>query len=1002
MSLAARCVSGVAALAAAAIVPVVVLAQGARQPVYVGARACARCHEGHAAGNQSSLWLLSAHSKAWATLATPEAKVMAQLSGIADDPEKAPVCLGCHATAAEAEAWERDPGFRVEDGVQCEKCHGPGSEYMAEDVMRDREKPRRAGLRVFSRARLRRLPLREGLARRRAPEPAARRRGRVDAARSPGAREPSGLHVSARGRSGTSGRTRAAVRGGRRVRCLPPGPEDGLPVQPVAAEPPRARLRQPLHAGRRAGREGDGRRRGPAGRAGLPEVPRDGRRTWAPVAETYDPMEGVGCEACHGVPREPRRGTSDEGRGTTTSAARDAALPPVTEKTCLGCHQAAHGKPFAFAEGEDAGRAPHPARGAGGGRRQVDGAFAAGRRTDARRAIRHGRLEGRAVVSRRALRHIQEPASTSRSGRTDARCGSPARLWHRRRRRCGTREGRARSPSAARPTTWPSAPTGRGPTSRTGWTTASRWSTWRRARWLQVIPVGDEPHGLLTDAARADALRAEHRLRRRLRHRRGHGREIEAAAGEPLALVARPVAGRHRMLVTNALSRFGGFRTAPRVRGDRARRRDGHGSATGSRGARGQPAAGRGVAPERRVRARHAQPHEEPRADDPHPPGLDDHQRPRASSGRTGASTRCCSTSRSGTSPTSTDVAFTPDGRQALVTSAGTDRVAVIDVEKLVGPARGGRPTRDRRDVLPNYLGALGGVRGQRTSASKDNPRGIAVAPDGATAWVANTLDDSVSVIDIARHEDRGAHRPRRADGGDAHPLGRAALPQRRITFQRQFACATCHPDGHVDGLTYDIEADGIGVSPVDNRTLRGIYDTAPFKWEGTNPTLAAAVRRPPGRVLHAHRSRSRPRSCRRSTTTPCTIPRPPNRYRPLGARAHRRPSAAARPSSSGTHERRPRDPAGGPLHLPATSRRSTPTGSTRDVGTQARPRPAGEVRRAPPEQHLRLGALPPQRHRQHPRGDLDACTTRDDTHGVTNDMTKDQLNDLIEYLKTL
>jgi cytochrome c peroxidase len=25
-----------------------------------------------------------------------------------------------------------------------------------------------------------------------------------------------------------------------------------------------------------------------------------------------------------------------------------------------------------------------------------------------------------------------------------------------------------------------------------------------------------------------------------------------------------------------------------------------------------------------------------------------------------------------------------------------------------------------------------------------------------------------------------------------------------------------------------------------------------------------------------------------------------------------------------------------------------------------------------------------------------------DDTHGVTNDLTKDQLNDLIEYLKTL
>ena len=31
-----------------------------------------------------------------------------------------------------------------------------------------------------------------------------------------------------------------------------------------------------------------------------------------------------------------------------------------------------------------------------------------------------------------------------------------------------------------------------------------------------------------------------------------------------------------------------------------------------------------------------------------------------------------------------TDVAFTPDGKTAVATSAGTDRVAVIDVEKLL------------------------------------------------------------------------------------------------------------------------------------------------------------------------------------------------------------------------------------------------------------------------------------------------------------------------------
>ena len=130
--------------------PVVLRAQAQKQPVYVGARACAQCHEGKAAGNQYSHWLASAHAKAWATLALPEAKAMARLSGIPDEPEQAPICLGCHATAADSEKWERDVGFRLEDGVQCEKCHGPGSEYMDEKVMRDPEAARRAGLRRFT------------------------------------------------------------------------------------------------------------------------------------------------------------------------------------------------------------------------------------------------------------------------------------------------------------------------------------------------------------------------------------------------------------------------------------------------------------------------------------------------------------------------------------------------------------------------------------------------------------------------------------------------------------------------------------------------------------------------------------------------------------------------------------------------------------------------------------------------------------------------------------
>ena len=53
--------AGTLALAVAAL-PAVLRAQAVKQPVYVGARACARCHEGKAAGNQYSHWLLSAHA----------------------------------------------------------------------------------------------------------------------------------------------------------------------------------------------------------------------------------------------------------------------------------------------------------------------------------------------------------------------------------------------------------------------------------------------------------------------------------------------------------------------------------------------------------------------------------------------------------------------------------------------------------------------------------------------------------------------------------------------------------------------------------------------------------------------------------------------------------------------------------------------------------------------------------------------------------------------------
>ena len=41
-------------------------------PVYVGAEKCAKCHQGADMGYQHCRWLVSEHSKAYASLAKPE------------------------------------------------------------------------------------------------------------------------------------------------------------------------------------------------------------------------------------------------------------------------------------------------------------------------------------------------------------------------------------------------------------------------------------------------------------------------------------------------------------------------------------------------------------------------------------------------------------------------------------------------------------------------------------------------------------------------------------------------------------------------------------------------------------------------------------------------------------------------------------------------------------------------------------------------------------------
>jgi len=99
-------------------------------PVYLGQKYCRACHSS-SDDNRYHLWLNSKHARAFEALRGAEKA----------DPE----CLGCHTTG-HGEPISEKADRKDLRGVQCEACHGPGSEYKSMKVMKDPKLARKAGL----------------------------------------------------------------------------------------------------------------------------------------------------------------------------------------------------------------------------------------------------------------------------------------------------------------------------------------------------------------------------------------------------------------------------------------------------------------------------------------------------------------------------------------------------------------------------------------------------------------------------------------------------------------------------------------------------------------------------------------------------------------------------------------------------------------------------------------------------------------------------------------
>lgn len=101
---------------------------------YEGAERCRMCHRKEEQGAQYDLWKESKHAKAYETLASEPSKQIAAERGI-ENPQEAAECLRCHVTGHDADPALLGSKYDKAEGVGCEACHGPGSEYYKKSTM---------------------------------------------------------------------------------------------------------------------------------------------------------------------------------------------------------------------------------------------------------------------------------------------------------------------------------------------------------------------------------------------------------------------------------------------------------------------------------------------------------------------------------------------------------------------------------------------------------------------------------------------------------------------------------------------------------------------------------------------------------------------------------------------------------------------------------------------------------------------------------------------------
>lgn len=343
------------------------------------------------------------------------------------------------------------------------------------------------------------------------------------------------------------------------------------------------------------------------------------------------------------------------------------------------------------------------------------------------------------------------------------------------------------------------------------------------------------------------------------------------------------------------------------------------------------------------------------------------------------------------------DIVITPDEQKAFISHSGADIISVIDLTAIRTLLAGS--TIEELDTYSNHLGISSSYVMKRIPTGA-NPKGLVLSPDGKYLYVAERLEDRIAVISTENLET-----VKTLDLGGPSRItvarqGRRIFNNSGGTFQNQYGCYTCHPDSHEDGLVYNMAGKDMGRNLANTQTLRDIGDIPPYKWNGKNSSIYKQDGMRFSTILTRTEAFDYDELDALVAYIVTGIKNPPNlRYNSNGelTRAQKR----GKKLFYRTHDNFGNEIPEGNRCVTCHPSPYFTNMQMADVGTLSE---SDDPMLFDSPQLNNIYESAPYLHDGR-AATLEEIWTRyndEDKHGVANDMMKDQLNDLVEYLKSL